>query len=257
MDYNYHTHTARCRHAKDADEEYILRAIEGGIKYMGFSDHAPYIFPDGYESNYRVECTAISDYFSSLYALRKKYRDKIDLKIGFELEYYPNHFEKMLKASLDAGAEYLILGQHYIYDEHPKGLATRFLTENPEHLIEYVSCILAGMKSGVFTYVAHPDLLRFTKDEALYHKEMSKICYASKEYDIPLEINFLGIREGRFYPRDRFWELAGEIGSPITFGFDAHDKDAAYDTESLKVAHELVTRYNLNYIGKPKIIYLQ
>ena len=46
MDYNYHTHTARCGHAVGEDEEYVKRAIECGIKYMGFSDHAPIRFPD-------------------------------------------------------------------------------------------------------------------------------------------------------------------------------------------------------------------
>ena len=38
---NYHTYTARCGHASGREEEYILRAIEGGIKILGFSDHIP------------------------------------------------------------------------------------------------------------------------------------------------------------------------------------------------------------------------
>ena len=44
MDYNYHTHTTRCHHAVNSDEEYIQAAIEAGIKYLGFSDHAPVVF---------------------------------------------------------------------------------------------------------------------------------------------------------------------------------------------------------------------
>ena len=54
MDYNYHTHTARCGHADGTEEAYILRAMENGITHMGFSEHAPFCFPDGYESYYRV-----------------------------------------------------------------------------------------------------------------------------------------------------------------------------------------------------------
>ena len=50
MDYNYHAHTTRCSHATGTEESYIEKAIEGGIRYMGFSDHMPMRFPDGHES---------------------------------------------------------------------------------------------------------------------------------------------------------------------------------------------------------------
>lgn len=50
---NYHTHTWRCRHADGTEREYVERAIEGGLKILGFSDHSPYPFPDGYDSGKR------------------------------------------------------------------------------------------------------------------------------------------------------------------------------------------------------------
>ena len=49
MNYNFHTHTFRCHHASGTPEEYVLRAIDVGIEYMGFSDHFPYRFADGYK----------------------------------------------------------------------------------------------------------------------------------------------------------------------------------------------------------------
>lgn len=33
---NYHTHTWRCRHADGTEREYVERAIEGGLKILGF-----------------------------------------------------------------------------------------------------------------------------------------------------------------------------------------------------------------------------
>ena len=77
---------------------------------------------------------------------------------------------------------------------------------------------------------------------------MRKICIASKEAGIPLEINFLGIRDNRNYPCKLFWEVTGEVQSPVTFGCDAHSKNTAFDKESLEKANELVKKYNLNYI---------
>ena len=108
LNYNYHTHTYLCRHATGSVEEYVLKAIEGGIKYMGFSDHVPFKYPDGFESDFRVPVSEVSSYFDEIGFLREKYKKEIDIKIGFEMEYFPEHFDVMLKNVIDYGAEYLI-----------------------------------------------------------------------------------------------------------------------------------------------------
>ena len=65
MDYNYHTHTTRCHHAEGTDEEYIEVAIKAGMTHLGFSDHLPFMFPDGYESFYRVDMARGEEYDSA------------------------------------------------------------------------------------------------------------------------------------------------------------------------------------------------
>ena len=190
MNYNFHTHTIRCGHARGTPEEYIKRAIEGGIKYMGFSDHMPYICTDGYEATYRVPVSEVEEYVSEISLLRDKYKDIIDIKIGFEMEYYPKYFKNMLKNAIKYGAEYLILGAHFTDEEHPGGIHTIKETDSIEKLKEYVSCVCEGIKSGVFTYIAHPDICNFTGDDKFYNEEMRKICVFSREFQVPLEINF-------------------------------------------------------------------
>lgn len=254
MNYNYHSHTSRCGHATGTEEEYILRAIECGITHMGFSDHAPHIFPDGSQSYFRVPMEQAEDYFTSLRALREKYKGQIDLKIGLEMEYYPSQFPTMLATARALGSEYLILGQHYLREEDPDIPYVVKPTEDPVLLDEYVQTVLAGMETGVFSYVAHPDVFNFTGDPTLYEAQMRKICIAAREKNLPLEINFLGIRTNRAYPREAFWAIAGQEQSPVTFGFDSHDVQAAYDGASLARAKELVDKYHLNYIGRPKLI---
>ena len=138
MNYNYHAHTWRCGHATGTEEEYIQYAIAHGVKYMGFSDHAPFVFPDGTQSSYRVQREEAPGYISLLRELREKYKDQLDMKIGFEMEYYPAYFDAMLQNVRDLGAEYLILGQHFIYNEHPDGIASS-RTSTEEHLKEYVN----------------------------------------------------------------------------------------------------------------------
>lgn len=254
MNYNYHTHTYRCSHASGTEEEYIKRAIECGVKHMGFSEHIPFIFPDGHEDGYRLPVSEAQDYFCTLCDLREKYKNQIDIKIGFEMEYYPEFFEPMLRNAVLFGCEYLILGQHFLYNEYPAGKYVGNPTESEEDLQDYTDSVISGIKSGVFTYVAHPDVLNFCGDMKLYDEKMRELCQASKDYNVPLEINFLGIRDNRNYPNEEFWKIAGEEKAPVTFGFDAHDAQSAFDQDSLLRAEEMVERYNLNYIGKPEMI---
>lgn len=254
MDYNYHTHTYRCGHASGTAEEYIKRAIENGIKRMGFSDHMPLKLSDGTESGYRVPVCEGKNYCEEIKALREKYKSEIDIKVGFEMEYYAGHFDEMLKYAKDYGAEYVILGQHYIKPENEDAYHTYAPTEDVDFLKDYVASVISAMEKKVYTYVAHPDVFNFIGDVRLYQEEMRKLCIAAREMNVPLEINFLGIREGRNYPNSAFWEVAGEEKPPVTFGFDAHSVASAYDEESLAKATKMVDKYNLNYIGEPELI---
>lgn len=257
MDYNLHTHTWRCSHATGAEEEYILRAIENGIVCMGFSDHIPFRCADGYEAvGTRIPMAQAADYARDLQALREKYRDRIEIHIGFETEYFPDHFEEMLENARVWGAEYLILGQHYVMPEHPNGRHSNIPTEDAAALEAYADSLVAAMETGVFTYVAHPDVFRFTGDAAIYREAMRKVCIASREQNVPLEINFYGIRDHRYYPAEAFWQVAGEERCPVTFGFDSHDVRSAYDGWSLERAQHLVAKYDLRYIGRPPLVFI-
>ena len=63
---NFHTHTARCRHASGTEEEYILQAISGGLQALGFSDHSPFRFPGTYYSTKRMYPEELSEYVSTI-----------------------------------------------------------------------------------------------------------------------------------------------------------------------------------------------
>ena len=257
MDYNYHTHTTRCHHAEGTDEEYIEAAIKAGMTHLGFSDHLPFMFPDGYESFYRVDMARGEEYVKSIKSLAEKYKDRIEISVGFETEYYPAHFDKMLENARRFGAEYLILGQHFLLNEHPNGIGTRSPILDPALLKEYVDSVIAGIKSSVFTYVAHPDIILFHGDERLYRDEMTRLCLAAKEYNIPLEINLHGIRYNRHYPNPLFWKIAGKTKAAVTFGIDAHDPDALLMKDTVAIANGMVKKFKLNYIGKPKLVSIQ
>jgi len=255
MTVNLHTHTTRCGHAKGTEREYIEQAIAGGLTRIGFSDHAPWRFPDGYESGYRIPTAEAQSYMDTLRALREEYRDRIQVHIGFEMEYYPAYFSEMLDYVNALGAEYLLFGCHNINNEHPNGISAGWVTDSEETLTLYADTVADGIGTGVFTYVAHPDIINFCGDETLYCEKMRRICLASLESGIPLELNFLGLRNNRRYPRHSFWKMVGEIGCPVVFGCDAHDPKSAFDSRSLAIAERMAERYGLRLVEHPILIH--
>lgn len=225
---NLHTHTFRCGHASGEDREYVEAAIRAGIKVLGFSDHSPMLFPaaSGYYSNFRMRPEAFEGYVNSVLELRRAYTGDIDLLLGAEMEYLPALFEDTLAFMTDYPLDYLLMGQHFIGNEYDgAGLYTGNPSDDPARLATYVDQVLAGLSTGAFTYLAHPDTFRFVGDDGDYRRENLRLLRGARELGIPVEINFLGFREKRHYPRRLFWELVREVGNDVVFGLDAHSPD--------------------------------
>ena len=249
---NLHTHTFRCRHARGTEREYIERAISEGLTTLGFSDHAPYPFPDGYYSGFRILREDMDDYVDTLLALREEYKGRIDIKIGYEAEYYPAFFSDFLKFITRREVDYLILGQHFLDNEiGGKYAAGRSSDENL--FIKFVDQQIEGLKTGVFTYAALPDLFAFEGDAAIFDKHYGRLIEYAKSAGIPLEINLLGIRDRRCYPNDRFIKLCGEIGAEVCIGCDAHDPVSAADIDSFNIAVEKAEKYGAKVNPNPTL----
>ena len=92
---NYHTHTWRCNHARGTEREMVEKAIQGGVKILGFSDHNPYLFDGSYYSNFRMRPELLEDYVRAVESLRDEYRKDIEIHLGLEVEYYPRLFERL------------------------------------------------------------------------------------------------------------------------------------------------------------------
>ena len=237
---NYHTHTSLCRHATGEMRDYVEEAIRRGLKILGFSDHSPYIFPKewNYYSTYRMFPENTEVYIRTLKDLQKEYARDIEIKIGFEAEYYPDLFSDFLDFIRPYDVDYLIMGQHFIGNEY-NGKYNGYDTEDEDHLVTYVSQVLAGLDTGRFSYLAHPDLINFWGDEAVLRREFSRLAKGLAARGIPAEMNLLGIRTRRHYPNPIFWEEAAKVeGIQAILGCDAHEPETVLDFASEAVAVE-------------------
>lgn len=226
---NYHTHTYRCGHASGEDEEYVQSALEAGIGILGFSDHTPYFFHTDRYSNFRMRPELFPGYCQSVEQLKKDYRGKVEIHLGVEAEYYPALFPELLPFLQEHGVEFLIMGQHYIKNEQD-GVYSGHATADIDVLKTYCYQTMDAMNTGLFTYFAHPDLVRYEGDRGLYRQYMRALIREAKSCNVPLEMNLLGIREDRHYPNPVFWELVAEENCPVILGSDAHSPDVFAST---------------------------
>ena len=243
---NYHAHTTRCGHATGTEREYIEKAIEGGYKAFGFSDHTPYPFTNGYTSHIRMKMQELEDYCSTILQLKEEYSSDITIHLGLEVEYYPAHFERLKKAASDMGVEYFLLGQHFTNNEYDGFYAGRPCGR--DILEKYSAQCIEGMETGSYLYFAHPDLIHFTEDEEVYKEYMRPVCKAAKRLNIPLEINILGLWSGRNYPNPLFWELAAEEGNDAVLGLDCHDPGKILVPDAVSEAGQMARRLGINVI---------
>ncbi|MCR5279210.1 MAG: histidinol-phosphatase [Lachnospiraceae bacterium] len=218
---NYHTHTVRCKHAKGTEREYIEAAIANGFKVLGFSDHVPQPFKNGFVSTIRMDMSEIPNYVDTLLKLREEYKDRIKIYIGFEVECYSDYFDELMAELKKYPIDYMILGQHHVPNED-NGTYVGFKTDSEEVLKLYADTVIKAMKTELFAYLAHPDLINFTGPEEVFEKHMKRVIQASIDDDYPLEINLYGFVDERQYPSDRFFKLASTMGAKFIIGCDAH-----------------------------------
>ncbi len=247
MKANFHTHTYRCKHAIGTEREYVEKAIANGLSVMGFSDHSPYPFPNDYCSAHRMRTDEVQEHIQTVLALKEEYKNDIQIYLGFEAEYYPLYWDALLKLIEPYPYDYLILGQHFVDNERTYRRIIDPFSEK-EMLSAYVDECIAGMETGKFFYLAHPDLPNFKGDPAFYASEMHRLCVAAKRLQVPLEINLLGLREKRNYPNEIFWGLAHEVGNEVLFGCDSHSPDTVALENDYRMGMALVEQYGLQYI---------
>lgn len=252
MKANFHTHTKRCGHASGEDREYVEAAIAAGMDTLGFSDHAVFDYPNGYVSPWRGGFETYGEYVDSINALKAEYADRIRIFVGWEMEYHPALFDAALEQARQHGIDYLLLTHHAYgneYDvwseQHGAPRHACFETDRNEDAVAYVDNLMQAMEYGVFSYIAHPDILCFVGDEAVYRREMRRLCEAAKAHDLPLEINLSGLRKETYFPSERFFSIAKDVGNTCIFGMDAHTPDALLRNDLIERGKQFAARIGL------------
>ncbi|NLF18037.1 MAG: histidinol-phosphatase [Lentisphaerae bacterium] len=259
IDINLHTHTYRCRHARGDAADYCAEAVARGLRTLGFSDHTP--LPDGRWSSVRMAMGDLPGYCRAVEAAaRAAAADGLRVLKGLECEFVPEftafYREELLGAM---GLDYLIGGAHwYPHRGEWRGIYGTAMT--PEQLRAYADYQITAMQSGLFAFIAHPDLFGVaweSWDRAA--AECSKaLLTAAAALGMPLEINGYGLRKPPketpsgsrpMYPWRPFWELAAECGVAVVLSSDAHTP--ADVAAGLDDAAAMARRLGLRVVSDP------
>lgn len=248
--YNFHTHTYRCKHAEGDVADYIKMARLRNMNELGFSDHTP--LPDGWWRGVRMDIHELPDYVD---AVRKGREDNPQMRIllGLECDCFPQYDSFYREIKEQYQMDYLAASIHAVpYGEDYINCYDETIKFNYQYLKAYAELFVKAMESGIFEFMAHPDLFCLRLDswtpEALAIS--TYMLQAAKELQMPLEINCSGIRKsmdlGRqeiAFPKREFWELAGSFGIKVFVNSDAHTPERL--TDNLDAGHYIRREYGL------------
>lgn len=225
MKYNYHSHTKWCKHGSGEIEDYIKESLSQSLQVCAITEHIPLPSKEG--TVYSMGLNEIAPFSEELDMMIHKYQNSITIYKGLECEYYPKWFDFFSQIKQRFGYQFLILGNHFREDEK----TSYFKYASPELLDEYASGLVNGMRSGLFSFVAHPDcpIMAYGKWDTSFIAIAHRIFAVAEETNTPLEINAAGFRGNRGYPVQEFWKVSKEYNIDILINSDSHNPEEVWD----------------------------
>lgn len=250
---NYHTHTKRCGHAYGEDEEYILTAINEGFDTIGFSDHV--MLPNFSQPGWRGDISEAEGYYKSVRDLGEKYKDRLNIYLGYEAESFPQYFPYLKDLLRNGIIDYLVLGNHISIDNNGKMIQDfRNITEEYQ-LYSYRDLAIQAMESKMFRVFAHPDIFmynipNFNKSCLKVTKELIECAMKN---NVVLEVNCGGFRASEMdlgngqkrqrYTTEEFFSQVKKYKAPCIIGIDAHApfdlRDEKTNMKTIRFAKQL------------------
>lgn len=258
---DYHIHTILCKHAAGEPEDYIECALSKGLGEIGFADHIP--LPGGIDIKHRmVEEQLEKQYIERILKLKEEYRNRIEIKLGIEADYYPGTEQYVSEIIDNYPFDYVIGSVHFLngwgfdsYDEIEK-----FHNRDLNNIYrEYFSELRKLVNTGIFDIVGHFDVIKKFgfKPENGYMNLVEDLLPDLKKSKMVVEINTSGLRKPvkEIYPSEEILVFLHRNGIKFTAGSDAHDPEqVGYKFSNLISFLEKNNIENLERFEKREII---
>ena len=239
MNFDLHTHHFRCGHADGSIRDYIEAGITAGLDVIGISDHTPYFGSPSEQAFPRIAMakSELVHYVEEVLALQKEYEGRIDVLLGIESDYFPEHAELYRKTLAAYPFDYVIGSVHSV-DGNSIFNKSRWKGLGPKQKLaakaEYYRLIAESARSGMFQILGHIDAMKGNYpqfSEISAPREIDEALNAISECGLAIEINTSGGTKlcGGWYPSDEILERALHFGVEVSFGSDAHKPSRVAD----------------------------
>ena len=220
-------HTPLCRHAVGKPVEYARRAVELGLKEIGFSDHSP--MPRDDFDDWRMFDRQLDEYVAKVRLAQQTF-PQLTIRLALEVDYLPGHEDWIRKLAARQPWDYFIGSVHYVSDswdiDNPAKLSEWKKRDAFEVWSAYFERLTQAAESKLFQIIGHADLpkkfgIRPAQDCRPFYE---KFVAAAARAGCAIELNTAGLRKEcrEIYPCAELLELARQRKVPITFGSDAH-----------------------------------
>ncbi|GGA35631.1 histidinol-phosphatase [Paenibacillus physcomitrellae] len=232
MKFDLHTHHFRCGHADGNIRDYIEAGIAAGLQVIGISDHTPYFASAEEQPFPRIAMgkQELKSYVDEVLKLKKEYEGQIDVLLGIESDFFPEH-ASLYRSTLAAYPFDYIIGSVHSSDNTSIFNKSRWKNLSPKeqivHKENYYDLIRQSARSGMFQILGHIDAMKGNYppfSEIPAEKAIDDTLRTIAECGVAIEINTSGKTKlsGGWYPSDAILERALHYGVEVTFGSDAH-----------------------------------
>lgn len=231
MKFDFHTHHNRCGHADGTIRDYIEAALASGLNMIGISDHSPYFGGDEDQPHPDIAMaqSEFANYVQEVLRLKEEYAGRIDVLLGVESDFFPEHADAYRKQYTKYPFDYIIGSVHRL-DERSIFNKNRWknlrASEQKALKDRYFQLIAKSAKSGMFDILGHIDAMKanYPPFSEIETESVDQTLQVIGEQDVAIEINTSGKTKivGGWYPSDDILERALYYGVKVTFGSDAH-----------------------------------
>lgn len=239
---NLHTHSFYCD-GSNSPEEMVLAAIKNNFNSLGISSHGPV----NEETYWNMRNDKIEEYIEVVNALKEKYKDKIEIFLGMELDYIPGMGFTNTCLSLIDRLDYYIGSVHYLgtfnnglmwtvdynIDELLRGIDEGFEGNTRKAVETYYETISEMAEKFNPPIIGHIDLINknnknnilFDEREDWYVEAVEKCLDVIKDTNSAIEINTGGIARlytKEQYPSTMILKMIRERNIPLIVNSDAH-----------------------------------
>jgi histidinol-phosphatase (PHP family) len=230
---DYHTHPQIIQHPNSIDD-FVNVALQNGVQELCITDHMPLSVSSAAD---RIPFDKVEDYCVCARTIADKYKDKISIKLGMEIDFHPTLQQEIEQVLKRGDFDFLVGSVHLHAYEHLNVFNTLHTINKYAEEI-YKNSILAA-ESGYFNAIAHVDMYRWIfsnptrfplKDDGFDEKNhfqlIDDLLCAIKKNNLLLEINpHFALSKKDFsciYPSANIVKMALDKGIRFSYGSDAH-----------------------------------